>query len=61
MSEKTFQMRLWMTAVLASLLMFGLTKFIWGEVNDSLLLVYLVLAFLINVFISKIRKVRTKE
>ena len=61
MSEKTFQVRLWLTAVLGSLALFVATKFIWKEANDALLLVYLVVGFLMNLVVSKIRSMKTGE
>ena len=61
MSDKTFQMRLWLTAVLGSLALFIATKIIWKEANDVLLLVYLVVGFLMNLIVSKIRSMRTEE
>ncbi|PFG05396.1 hypothetical protein [Bacillus sp. es.034] len=61
MSEKTFQMGLWLTAVLGSLALFVATKFIWKEANDVLLLVYLVVGFLMNLVVSKIRSMKTGE
>lgn len=61
MSEKTFQVRLWMTAVLGSIALFVATKIIWKEANDVLLLVYLVVGFLMNFIVSKIRGMRTGE
>lgn len=61
MSDKTFQMRLWLTAVLGSLALFIATKIIWKEANDVLLLVYLVVGFLMNFIVSKIRSIRTGE
>lgn len=61
MSEKTFQMRLWLTAALGSLALFVATKIIWKEANDVLLLVYLVVWFLMNFIVSKIRSMRTRE
>lgn len=61
MSEKRFQIKLWLMAVLASLFLFGVTKFIWREVNDALLLVYLIVVFLMNVLISKIRDLSSRN
>ncbi|WP_061809359.1 hypothetical protein [Rossellomorea vietnamensis] len=63
MSEKTFQVGLWLwlTAVLGSLALFIATKIIWKEANDVLLLVYLVVGFLMNLIVSKIRSMRTEE
>ena len=61
MSEKRFEIKLWLMAVLASLFLFGVTKFIWREVNDALLLVYLIVVFLMNVLISKIRDLSSRN
>ncbi|OXS59617.1 hypothetical protein B0G93_110101 [Bacillus sp. V-88] len=61
MSEKTFQVGLWLTAVLGSLALFVATKIIWKEANEVLLLVYLVVGFLVNLIVSKIRSMRTEE
>ncbi|MCA0147293.1 hypothetical protein LCD52_00675 [Rossellomorea vietnamensis] len=61
MSERTFQMRLWMTSVLGALALFVTTKIIWKEANEVLLLVYLVVGFLMNFTVSKIRSMRTGE
>ncbi|MCC5801244.1 hypothetical protein [Rossellomorea vietnamensis] len=61
MSEKPFQMRLWMTSVLGSFALFVATKIIWKEANDVLLLVYLFVGFLMNLIVSKIRSMRTEE
>lgn len=61
MSEKPFQVGLWLTAVLGSLAVFVATKIIWKEANDVLLLVYLVVWFLMNFIVSKIRSMRTGE
>ncbi|UXH44104.1 hypothetical protein N5C46_21110 [Rossellomorea vietnamensis] len=61
MSEKTFQVGLWLTAVLGSLALFVATKFIWKEANDVLLLVYLGVGLLMNFIVSKIRSMRTWE
>ncbi|WP_152968524.1 hypothetical protein [Rossellomorea vietnamensis] len=58
MSEKTFQMKLWLMAVLGSIALFVVTKYIWEEANNVLLLVYLLVGFLMNFFISKIRNLR---
>ncbi len=61
MSEKKFQMKLWLTAVMASIFMFVVTKLIWKEVNDLLLLVYLIVGFLLNLLISKIIHLKSEE
>jgi hypothetical protein len=61
MSEKKFQMKLWLIAVLVSLSMFVVTKLLWNGVNDLLLLVYLIVGFLLNFLISILRNLRTKE
>ncbi|MBN8191789.1 hypothetical protein JI667_06445 [Bacillus sp. NTK074B] len=58
MSEKTFHMRLWLIAVLGSISLFIVTKCIWKEVSDVFLLVYLIVGFLVNAVISKIRNLR---
>ncbi|MBW3111705.1 hypothetical protein KYJ26_07685 [Bacillus sp. MCCB 382] len=59
MSEKTFQLRLWLIAVLGSIALFVVTELIWEEVPDVFLLVYLVAGFIINHFISKIRNLKS--
>ncbi|WGG44524.1 hypothetical protein [Rossellomorea sp. DA94] len=61
MSEKTFQVGLWLTAVLGSLALFVATRFIWKEAKDVLLLVYIVVGFLMNFIVSKIRSIKTEE
>jgi hypothetical protein len=60
-SEKKFQMKLWLIAVLVSLFMFVVTELLWNGVNDLLLLVYLIVGFLLNFLISILRNLRTKK
>ncbi|UTE76634.1 hypothetical protein [Rossellomorea sp. KS-H15a] len=54
-------MGLWLTAVLGSLALFVATRFIWKEAKDVLLLVYLVVGFLMNFIVSKIRSIKIEE
>ncbi|MDX8342161.1 hypothetical protein [Rossellomorea sp. YZS02] len=61
MSERTFQLRLWLIAVLGSIALFVVTELIWEEVPDVFLLVYLVGGFIINHFISKIRNLKSEK
>ena len=61
MSEKTFQLRLWWIAVLGSIALFVVTELIWEEVPDVFILVYLVVGFLINLFVSRIKNSKSEK
>lgn len=59
--EKKFQIKLWLSAVLGSLITFFVIKLVWEEVSYLLLLLLLVVGFLINWVISIISSKRKKS
>ncbi|XQY92456.1 hypothetical protein ACNRWW_03150 [Metabacillus sp. HB246100] len=58
--EKNFQIRLWVSAVLGSIITFFVIKLVWAEASYMLLLLLLVVGFLINLVISIISSKRKK-
>lgn len=53
--ENRFQFKLWLGAVLGSILLFIAIKLVWNEVNTALLLVLLMIGFVINWLIMRFR------
>ncbi len=50
--EKKLQIKLWISSVLGSLLIFLIIKQFWNDVNYGLLLFLLIVGFVVNFFIS---------
>lgn len=51
---KNLQVKLWISSVLGSLLIYPVIKQIWNDVNDNLLLILLICGFMINYIFSKV-------
>jgi uncharacterized membrane protein len=57
-NEKRFQIKLWFSSILGSIISFFVIRLIWNDVNPILLLVLLMVSFMINfiIFIRSKRK-----
>jgi hypothetical protein len=51
-NEKRFQIKLWFSSILGSIISFFVIRLIWNDVNPITLLVLLMVSFMINFIIS---------